>query len=287
MDIDDYKQRRQEKLERYAELADKAQDRSDGAYNASNKICEMIPFGQPILVGHHSEGRARLDHERINNLMRKSIDEGKKAEYYEQKAANIENPNSISSDDPEAIDKLKAKLAELEAKQVLYKAVNAAHARFLKNPASLDNETFSDEVKERIRTYTTGDKNNRPAMAWEKHPIQSYSITNNNANMKRIKERIAHLESIKAVPEIDETINGVRVFIDKYENRVKVIFPGIPSEAIRSKLKHNGFRWSPRAGAWQAYINQWNLDTARKIAKGPSEDKPIEGSDSQSEEAKA
>ena len=241
MDIEDYKQRKQEKLDRYTELAKKAQDRSDGAYNASNK---------------------------------KSIDEGKKAEYYQQRAANIENPNAIRSDDPEAIEKLKAKLAELEAIQIKWKAINAAHKAFIKNPASLDNAPFSDEIKAKIRAYV-------PRYSWEPHPIAPFSISNNNANMKRIKERIAHLEGIKAVAEIDETINGIRVLIDKYENRVKVVFPGIPSEAIRSELKHNGFRWSPMAGAWLAYINQWNLDTARRIAKGPSEETLKEGSDSQ------
>jgi hypothetical protein len=272
MDIEDYKERQQEKLNRYLELADKAKDESASAYNRAGAISDMIPFGQPVLVGHHSEGRHRRDIERIHNAMNKSIEAGKKAEYYKQKAGNVENPNAISSDDPEAIDKLKEKLAVLEAAQIKRKAVNAAHARFLKNPASLDNETFNDEVKERIRTYI-------PRYSWEPHPIPPYAITNDNANIKRIKDRIAHLESIKAVPEIDEIINGVRVFIDKYENRIKVIFPDIPSEAIRSELKHNGFRWSPRAGAWQAYINQWNLDTARRITKGPEPTQNQEGSE--------
>jgi hypothetical protein len=34
----------------------------------------MIPFGQPILVGHHSEGRARRDQGRIESGMRAGVE---------------------------------------------------------------------------------------------------------------------------------------------------------------------------------------------------------------------
>ncbi len=39
----------------------------------------MIPMGQPILVGHHSEGRHRRDLERHDRDMRKAIEHGQNA----------------------------------------------------------------------------------------------------------------------------------------------------------------------------------------------------------------
>jgi Domain of unknown function (DUF3560) len=79
-----------ERADRYAGYADNAAGRSGAAYNRSHQIAERFAGGQPILVGHHSEGRARRDQERIHSSMRKSIDEGKKADYHASRAAAAE-----------------------------------------------------------------------------------------------------------------------------------------------------------------------------------------------------
>ena len=45
-------------------------------------------------------------------------------------------------------------------------------------------------------------------------------------------------------------------FIDdkKEDKRLQLKFPGKPDETTRSLLKSNGFRWSPREGAWQRQL---------------------------------
>jgi hypothetical protein len=82
-------------------------------------FCETtgIPLGQPILVGHHSEGRHRRAIERYDNQMRKNIEDAEKAKYYEEKAERLENNTVISSDNPEAINLLKEKLVKLESQR--------------------------------------------------------------------------------------------------------------------------------------------------------------------------
>lgn len=45
------------------------------------------PQGQPILIGHYSEGRDRRYRDRIQNKFEKGVEESKKAEYFEQRAA--------------------------------------------------------------------------------------------------------------------------------------------------------------------------------------------------------
>jgi hypothetical protein len=47
---------------------------------------------------------------------------------------------------------------------------------------------------------------------------------------------------------------------------VQLIFPGKPSDEIRARLKSNGFRWSPTAGAWQRMPSAWAWQVAREIA---------------------
>jgi len=49
----------------------------------------MIPMGQPILVGHHSEGRHRRDLKRIDSGMRKAIEESEKADYFSHKVSSL------------------------------------------------------------------------------------------------------------------------------------------------------------------------------------------------------
>ncbi len=79
-------ERAKAKAERYEEWADKAQQRSDEAFERSSKAVEHIPFGQPILVGHHSEGAHRAALKRSWQAMDKSVEEMHKAEAHESKA---------------------------------------------------------------------------------------------------------------------------------------------------------------------------------------------------------
>ena len=81
-------------------------------------------MGQPILVGHHSEGRHRAALARSDSAMRKSI-EGQQdsAEYYERKAQGV-GQGGISSDDPEAVAKLRTELEQLQKAQGVMKAGN-------------------------------------------------------------------------------------------------------------------------------------------------------------------
>lgn len=79
-------ERARAKAERYEEWADKAQQKSDEAYDRSQKAVEAIPFGQPILVGHHSERAHRAAIKRSSNAMDKCVEEMHKAEAHESKA---------------------------------------------------------------------------------------------------------------------------------------------------------------------------------------------------------
>ena len=99
----DYLERQEYKKEMYQERAEKADKRSQSHYEKHRNIASVIPMGQPILIGHHSEKKHRNDLKRID-----------KADYYRNKVDNIDNSKVISSDDPQAIEKLQARIEELE-----------------------------------------------------------------------------------------------------------------------------------------------------------------------------
>ena len=53
----DYYERQEARRERYELRAERARQESDAAARQAEKMASIIPMGQPILVGHHSEGR--------------------------------------------------------------------------------------------------------------------------------------------------------------------------------------------------------------------------------------
>jgi hypothetical protein len=56
------------------------------------------------------------------------------------------------------------------------------------------------------------------------------------------------------------------VRIEEGDNRVRVLFPSKPDEAVRTSLKR-GVRWSPRAGAWQRQASVAAWMEARRIVE--------------------
>ncbi|MFF1738078.1 DUF3560 domain-containing protein [Streptomyces sp. NPDC058247] len=75
-------ERAEDRTDRFGEYADNAAGRSEAAWKRGREIADGIPFGQPILAGHHSEGRARRDQKRIDDAMRTHIDEGERAGHW-------------------------------------------------------------------------------------------------------------------------------------------------------------------------------------------------------------
>lgn len=80
-------ERQEERAERFEEYSDNRMADSEAARKAVHAISDNIPFGQPILVGHHSEKRARKDAERIENGMRRAVKMWDQAQYWKDRAA--------------------------------------------------------------------------------------------------------------------------------------------------------------------------------------------------------
>lgn len=123
-----YRERRLARAERLREWGDGREAKSDAAYASTKAIADTIPFGQPILVGHHSEKRARRDVERMHSGMNASVEHARTADRHREKAANIEAQvaGAIYDDDADALERLQEKLAALEARREQMKAANAA-----------------------------------------------------------------------------------------------------------------------------------------------------------------
>ena len=84
--MNDYEQKKQDRIDRYRALATKARGESAGLREKSDATTKNIPFGQPVLVGHHSEKADRARRERAYNQMGRSVEAADKADYYDARA---------------------------------------------------------------------------------------------------------------------------------------------------------------------------------------------------------
>lgn len=163
----------------------------------------------------------------------------------------------ISSDDPQAVEKLEAKLAALEKHQELMKAANVAIR--MKDPtegdAKLAELGYTPEDIAKLREPDFCGRIGYPA----------YLLQNNNANIRRIRGRIEELKKrTENTPEGWE-FDGGRVVVNTTENRLQIIFDGKPDADIRTELKGEGFRWVPSQGAWQRQLTDNAMRAARRL----------------------
>ena len=121
--MNSYEQKQARRKQRLAAAAENAEQESAAAFQRSNSYTAGIPLGQPILVGHHSEQRHRNALKKSDNAMRKAVESSKHAEELRGRAAAV-GSGGISSDDPDAIEKLSAQLQMGQDWQTLMVAVN-------------------------------------------------------------------------------------------------------------------------------------------------------------------
>lgn len=122
------RERLEARAERRREWAASRERKAANAAGSAESIAQRFEGGQPILVGHHSEGRARRDQERMHSAMSASVESRQMAEHHESKAAGIERQleRSIFDDDPDALEQLEARCVENERTAALYLAINDA-----------------------------------------------------------------------------------------------------------------------------------------------------------------
>ena len=168
----------------------------------------------------------------------------------------------VMSDDPAALDKLRAKLKKLEDLQAKMKAANA----YYRKHKTL--EGCPDLTTGEIQAISAEMKN-----SWRSNPVpfEAYELTNNNATIKRTRERVAALEeeAARAAAGGTEDYEGKSYTLRENTDicRIQFIFDGKPDDDVRSLLKSHGFKWSPREGAWQRLLNDNARSAAARIAQ--------------------
>lgn len=162
----------------------------------------------------------------------------------------------ISADDPQAIHKLEDKLKSMQEWQDTMKAVNSYYRthKTLDGCPGLSDEKIKELKAEMASQWHVEDK-----------PYASWELSNNNAEIRRVKERIAELTQRRETPYVGWQFDGGRVEANEEDNRLQIFFDEKPDENMRNELKGSGFRWSPKAGAWQRQLNNNAFYAADRI----------------------
>jgi len=75
-------ERAEAKADRLDSLAHKRAQQANGYWQAAERISQRFAAGQPILVGHHSERKARKDQESMHRASEKAADAIKAVDYW-------------------------------------------------------------------------------------------------------------------------------------------------------------------------------------------------------------
>ena len=244
--MNSYEQKQAARKARLERAAATAGASARAAFDRASAIGERFYGGQPILVGHHSERRARADQARMHAAAGRGVEEQQRARDLARRAAAV-GTAGISSDDPDAIAKLEAELAKERSAQALAKSINATIRKHLKDGPSA--------VAAALSAIGVGSKLAAAAVQpddFGRLGVPAYVLTNRGANIRRLEKRIAEMRAKAAAPAREPIVGeGYEISEDRDANRVQIRFAARQSDAACKMLKGCGFRWAPSVEAWQ------------------------------------
>ena len=179
------------------------------------------------------------------------------------KITNIGYSNQIKSGDPNALEMLEARIADLTHEQEEMKHANAHYRKHgtMAGYVTKSGLPWTDKMAEEYDKAAAGD--------FHKQPYPKFALTNNAANIRRIKDRVESIKKDKekaAAGGATYQTHGIcEVVEDEADMRIRLIFPGKPDEATRSVLKRNGFVWSNKNTAWQRQLNNNGRYAVRRV----------------------
>lgn len=252
----EFEQKREAKREAYRERAEGQRAKAGEEFAAAAKLRDLIPFGQPVLSGHHSEGRHRRDLSKIDRHMIRGVEAEKKAEDYERRASRV-GYSGVSSDDPDAVAKLTDKLVTLQARRESIRYINQYWR---------EHEGFPHNVDASLKKE--GLHNFKFSPAGTDVPFPPWAIVNLGVKIRRLKGRIGQLGAdAKRARWPGLETEYVTVEESRPDNLVYFRFKaGKPSQGARALMREHGWHWKPSVEAWSRRINNATLVKAEYTA---------------------
>jgi hypothetical protein len=155
----------------------------------------------------------------------------------------------IRSDEDNALEKLKDHLLRLENQQEHMKACN----KIFKSKKTTQEEKVA-LLAPYIKSSTSILEMLKPDFCG-RIGFPSYLLTNNNANIKRVKARVKELDIARGRKTKEIMIADVRCVQNAEADRLQFFFNGKPQIEILKLMKGHGFKWSPKNDCCQRLWN--------------------------------
>jgi DNA-binding GntR family transcriptional regulator len=202
--------------------------------NENYRIEAMCPS---IMISGSSNFPVRKK-EKQNSRRRSHMEAWEKVQDILESLENMTANIAIRSDDENAVEKIREKIAKLKEENNKKKKLSAYYRK---------HKTFTgcpDLKPENIEKFNESAKRN---------PFGFFQIQNNSSEIRRLEARIKELEAVKDA-EIEDFYSKFlegNVVFNKEDQRIQILFDSRPSECITKILKQNAFKWAPSKGAWQ------------------------------------
>lgn len=184
-----YRERREARADRLEGWADKRSERGQATLDRAREQASQIPFGQPMLTDHYSFKSDRNRRDRISAGYDRGFADLAKADGMATRAAGIRAAaeHAIYSDDTDAIERLRERIAGLEAERARLRAFNAScRAVVGGDPSLLDDRQRADLASvARHCPYQLGKRGEMPG----------YALSNLGGNIRKQQQRLAVLEA--------------------------------------------------------------------------------------------
>ena len=219
------------------------------AINKSNSIEARMPSIMISGAGNFNFRKKEKQNNARQSFWEQYGDLFSEDNYYFNKIKTIITNKVIFSDDAMAIEKLEKKIDKLSEEQNFMKEINAYYKKHKSfKGCELLNEKQIRELNEKLEMFH-----------YYSQPFPTFELTNNNANIRRLKERVESLKKLKARANTENEnkyiqVEGLQVVEDAEDMRIRIIFDNIPDEETRTLLKSYGFKWSPKNSAWQRQL---------------------------------
>lgn len=239
------------------DLLDRYSSKLAAWFNESSRVDAMCPS---ILVSGGS-----------NFPVRKKEKQNARRDALHQKYQEIEHmlyrmktigTGGIKASDEKAVYKLQKQVEAAKELQEHMKEVNAWYRKH----KTLDGcELVTEEERRGILAFF-----DRYPNVKNLRPYETYELTNNNAKIHRLEDRIKEIQTIKDAgsSETDAAeYEGLTVVENTEAMRIQLIFDGKPDVTVREILKRNGFRWAPSQNAWQRQLNSNGKYAAKTVLR--------------------
>ena len=178
---------------------------------------------------------------------------------------------AVKTADPNAQDKLRAKIKHLEDSKEIMKAANKIIRKHYKDESKVTPDTKAACIAELKAGPMHNLSEAKIAIVVDKdfagrRGFASYQLSNTGAEIRRLKSRIKEVEQTQSFEINDEFGSEISVCISS-DNKIEIHFNFKPDEDTRSKLGSHSFKWSRQRVAWVRMLTENAFYTYQRSVK--------------------